>query len=304
MNSIKIALPPDFLCEEERNGYRISEKQKKIWAVELDLLSELIRVCKKNDLKLFGIGGTLLGAIRHQGFIPWDDDLDVVMLRDDYEKLLEIAPKEFQYPYFLQTALSDKKFFNEYARLRNSETTGLVSFTNSPDFNNGIFIDVDILDGCTKNTRQMKWLFRKKFFYVKLLHFYYADLKTKKYFKRIIGKPLKPLLNHIISYEKLFEMYKKVIMKYNASEFVTFLTHKSQYSYIASKKSYDKMVWVPFEFLELPIMLNPEEFLKEQYGNYMEFPPTEKRGVWHEGIIKFEPDVPYKKYMKTIIENK
>ena len=68
---------------------------KKVWAVELDLLNEFARVCKEHDLKWFAHAGTLLGAIRHQGFIPWDDDIDVTMPRADYIQLCNVAPKAF-----------------------------------------------------------------------------------------------------------------------------------------------------------------------------------------------------------------
>ena len=83
----------DFLKEEYRNGYLITEKMKKVWAVELDLLSELDRVCKKYNIKYYAAFGTLLGAIRDKGFIPWDDDIDVWLLRDEYERLKQVAPK-------------------------------------------------------------------------------------------------------------------------------------------------------------------------------------------------------------------
>lgn len=92
----------DFLKEEYRNGYLITEKMKKVWAVELDLLSELDRVCKKYNIKYYAAFGTLLGAIRDKGFIPWDDDIDVWLLRDEYERLKQVAPKEFTGKYYYQ----------------------------------------------------------------------------------------------------------------------------------------------------------------------------------------------------------
>ena len=84
---IKIKLPEHFLEKEVRCGYSVTEKAKKIWAVELDLLAEFDRVCRKHDINYQIFAGTLLGAVRHEGFSPWDDDVDVCLLRGDYEKL-------------------------------------------------------------------------------------------------------------------------------------------------------------------------------------------------------------------------
>src|SRR3712207_3357568 len=96
-------MPDSFLEEEIRCGYRVSAQMKRVWAVELDLLAKFVDVCERHELRYFLDSGTLIGAIRHQGFIPWDDDIDVSMPRKDYDKLWEIAQTEFSYPYFFQT---------------------------------------------------------------------------------------------------------------------------------------------------------------------------------------------------------
>ncbi len=95
-----------FLDEKERCGYVVSHEMKKVWAVMLDLLSEFDRICNKYGLQYQASWGTLLGAVRHKGG-PWDDDLDVQMFRDDYNKLCEVAPQEFKHPCLFQSRTTD-----------------------------------------------------------------------------------------------------------------------------------------------------------------------------------------------------
>ena len=142
-----LKFPDEFFKEEVRCGYRVSVQTKKIWAIELDLLNELLKVCKKHNIKVCAFAGTILGAVRHQGFIPWDDDIDVALTRENYEKLLQVAPSEFKNQYFFQTIQTDPNYFFGYARLRNSLTTGIIVGNDRLDYNNGIYVDIFVLDG-------------------------------------------------------------------------------------------------------------------------------------------------------------
>ena len=131
-----------FLDEEMRCGYRVSREIKSLWAVELDLYTAFCRVCEANGLRHFVSYGTLLGAVRHGGFIPWDDDIDILMPREDYNRLLKIGSDSFGEPYFFQTTLTEKYFWRAHIQLRNSNTTGYVPQDACKDINRGIFLDI------------------------------------------------------------------------------------------------------------------------------------------------------------------
>lgn len=148
---VKIKLPDQFYESETRCGFTITEQSKMLWAVLLDLLCEFDRVCKKHNLQYTLDSGTLLGAVRHKGFIPWDNDIDVIMTRSEYNKLCQIAQTEFTHPYFWQNNQTDIGSLRRHGQLRNSETTYILTdemcdgkplFT----FNQGVFLDVFILD--------------------------------------------------------------------------------------------------------------------------------------------------------------
>lgn len=135
-----------------RDGEKVSAELQRLWAVELDLLDRFIEVCKKHSLKFYAAGGTLLGAVRHKSFIPWDDDIDLIMPREDYDKLLFVADKEFSEPYFFQTAFTDKEYFRSHAQIRNSNTTAMIkSEALKVPFNQGVFIDVFPVDAIPDN---------------------------------------------------------------------------------------------------------------------------------------------------------
>ena len=110
------------LKPETRCDFYIDEDRKKLFVNLLEMFKVLYEVCKKNDLKIFAAYGTELGLIRHKGYIPWDDDIDLYMLRSDYEKLKLIANKELPKGYFLQTTYSDK-IIRQHAQLRKDNTT-------------------------------------------------------------------------------------------------------------------------------------------------------------------------------------
>ena len=138
-------LPESFFKEEVICGFTVTEERKKLFAVLLDILLKIDSVCKKHNIKYFIHGGTLIGALRHGGIIPWDDDVDIAMFREDYEKFLSLS-NEFEYPYFLQTPYTDKGFFWSNPAVRNCSTTAVSPFFAYQPMNHGAFVDIFVID--------------------------------------------------------------------------------------------------------------------------------------------------------------
>lgn len=109
-----------FFEGEERDGFYISPMVKRAWACELDILEVISRICRKYQIKWFADSGTLLGAVRHHGFIPWDDDIDIAMLRPDYEKFLRYAPRELPKGWRLANGRQDKNPSDAILQVNNS----------------------------------------------------------------------------------------------------------------------------------------------------------------------------------------
>ena len=144
---------PDFLKPETICDFYVDEKRKKVWSIGIDLLVKLDQICRKHNLQYSVAFGSLLGIIRHQGFIPWDDDIDVVMPREDYEKL-RLLKCEFEEPYFLQYPGDDGYLFS-FAKLRNSNTTSISKPFRYESFNQGHFLDIFPLDNfCATNIEE------------------------------------------------------------------------------------------------------------------------------------------------------
>ena len=151
-------IPQNFYEVEVREGCEISEYTKRVWAREIELYFEFDRVCKKHNLTYYIAYGSLLGAVRHGGFIPWDDDLDVLMMREDYDALCKIAPEEFKEPFFFQNEHTDKGCRLAFTKLRNSNTCGMTPFEKLHDFryNQGMFFDIFPLDNVSNDPEEQK----------------------------------------------------------------------------------------------------------------------------------------------------
>ena len=137
--------------------------------VEFDLLRYFIEICEKLNLNYFLVCGSALGAARHEGFIPWDDDMDVGMYREDYNKFMKLAPALLPEGIFLQNYKTDPKYPHVFAKLRNSNTTYIEKSAKDLDINHGIYIDIFPLDGYPENrSEQKKLAFLKKWYKLQL----------------------------------------------------------------------------------------------------------------------------------------
>lgn len=285
-------IPDDFLKEENRSDYHIPISMKKVWAIEIDLLLQFTKVCRENNIRFWVIGGTLLGAVRHSGFIPWDDDIDITMPRDDYERLLKLPTTTFCAPYFLQTPLNDNDYYCSFARLRNSMTTA-VTISKSNNCNNGIYLDIIPLDGYEKFTflsHIRNTIIRTLNF---IAHTYAYKIKTN-----IVRRLVCYFFNIPFFKIDLKKMYKVVdsLAKKIPWDKTNYVGNNlySPYSMKKNKfkkKDFAETKWIPFEFIEVPIPIGYDHVLSTLMGNYMELPPIEKRGVWHSW--KYEPDISF-----------
>lgn len=296
-------LDTSFFMQETRCGYTVSEKMKKVWSVELDLLRKFAEVCEKNHLSYFLDGGTLLGAVRHKGFIPWDDDADVIMPREDYDKLWQIADKEFGQPYFFQTSLSENGFYRAHAQLRNSNTTGFIEDDRDKDINKGIFIDIFPLDNIPDEPSKRRKLHRRTDFYKKLLEFAYdRDIHRLSPVKKCVYILFRAIY-FIVPFKKVFNHFNsKELARYKDCDTaeVGDISLLWRENVIWDKKLYDDYIYMPFENLQLRVPAGYDGILSKQYGDYMKLPEdiTAANHRSHSEIT-FDPDTPYSEYFKN-----
>ena len=311
---LKMDIPEGFYEPETRSGYFVSAQMKKIWAVELDLLSELLRVCRKHSIKIFASGGTLLGTVRHKGFIPWDDDIDMMMFRSDYDMLCEAAKDEFRYPYFFQQEHTDPGCLYGYAKLRNSSTTRIEGKFRDMDVNQGIFIDIFPLDNVSGN----KLLWHKRVLNAKFWRFsayLAADFSTRAPSAPPEGKDLwakavyalNPLLSGFVTRhgleERAFTRFEKVCRRYNDrdTQIVSTLSFNFEKRlHWKWRSDFENITWLPFEFLSMPVGTGYEHALETRYGNWKEFVVE----GYHHDALALDTEKPYTETLRGLREGK
>ncbi|MGQ8873598.1 LicD family protein [Paenibacillus sp. TSA_86.1] len=288
-----------FFEEEVKSGYTVSTEIKKIWAVELDLISKLREVCERYHLTFFIAGGTLLGAVRHQGFIPWDDDADFLMPRADFEKLKEIAHIEFTDPYFLQTEESEvDMYLGGFARLRNSHTTQMNQVDMNRNANLGIWIDISILDYLEEDEVKRKKQVDKIRFFQRLM---YAKIFREQEKFLELSKPKWKLFiffANLLSREWILKKLQRSTTSCEPSNYVTSFSYQPNRYY---PKRYETEIFIDkillnFHELKLPAPIGFNKYLEHQYGEkYMKYPPEDERRPTHLGIISTE--IPYQRFL-------
>ncbi len=261
---------------------------KRIMEIELDMLRAFIAVCEKHDLTYFLIGGTALGAVRHGGFIPWDDDIDVGLPREDYEKFLSVAQTDLPEGLFLQTPDTDPEYMTCFSKIRNSNTTFWESSVKHLNINHGVFIDIFPLDGCEDYERFAK---RSRLLGIRAA----SRFKYPRGFKAKLGGILAALRYPSAkgARDRMRALWKEV--PYATAEYVINYGGAYGKKERMPKEIYGKGTAGSFEGLTVMLPEKTDEYLTRLYGDYMTPPPPEKR-IAHHYCEVIDPDRPYTEY--------
>lgn len=265
---------------------------RQLQLAELEVLIEFDRICRKHDLKYQLAYGTLIGAIRHKGFIPWDDDIDVLMLRKDYNKFMKICKEELNSAYFLQTFETDPKYIHAFARIRKNGTLAVQRVWAEVDMHHGVFIDVFPLDNILPDTLFGRLqvstclLIRKlKIYKLKKSKCFNSKKAYKTAVKLLIHYMLKP-----VSMKNLNRVENMISGLFNGkdTQFVSVLTlgdkgveHRSR----QSRSEFTMLEEVEFEGRNFFAPRFYDMILTRIYGDYMSMPPEEDR-IPHHGLVE------------------
>ena len=248
---------------------------RKLQMVELEMLAELDRICRENNISYILDGGTMLGAVRHGGFIPWDDDVDVRMLRKNYDRFCEICKTQLDKKYFLQTYQTDPGYRWGYAKLRRKGTLFLRKNQENMKYEQGIFLDIFPIDG-TPDYLVLRKIHKFRCFCVrKILWSMVGKKESKNFLKKLVYSILSKLPEHTVK-----KMYKSLILKFdpNTTEVVRTLTYpapKKLDGYY--RKWFAETAPILFEGYEFEGVKDYEGWLTFEFGDYMKLPPEDKR---------------------------
>ncbi|MBQ7424352.1 MAG: LicD family protein [Prevotella sp.] len=281
-----------------KEEFVVSAKRRKLWNIEKEMLRRVLDICQRHNLKIWMDGGSLLGVVRHKGFIPWDDDIDLAMMREDYDKFINLPQEEFA-PYFLQTAYTDKDYAHGHAQVRERNTAAISPVEWTKDFCQGIFIDIFPLDAVPDSEEEFKELGRRSMEMKRLM-----EAKGRFYlFKQ------HDVLENLRTWLKARWLFRQVDFRDYYREFEDLFRHYRRednakvgtISFIPSmakdKHIYDETLWLPFEDMTVPAPAGYDLLLRTIYGD--DYMTPRRAPAFHGGMI-FDTERSYKEVLKEI----
>lgn len=261
----------------------------KVHKDQLYILKEFASFCDNHDIHYTLDFGTMLGSVRHEGFIPWDDDIDIAMLRPDYELFLDLTQGILNKHLFVQNFKTDPGFIHSFTRIRLNDSLALQEDWKHLKCHHGIFIDVFPYDTLPNNHDD---LIRHQYllYVIQEAKLYRVKMKAEKKFDKDKVLAESPL--SLLSLSVLNTYQTEVMTKYNkhfdADDFVTHMSQgfKNYTEYQRSVGEHLDTIDVIFEKNMYPIPRAYDRILRSVYGNYLEYPPVKERAP-HHGVIKY-----------------
>lgn len=271
--------------------FQTDSTTQKLHSCQLLLAAELKRICEKHNIKYFMIAGTLLGAVRHKGFIPWDDDMDFAILRKDFSKFLSVCKNELGDSFILQEMFSDEYYGLPVAKLLLKGTSFVERNTSKNKSQKGVFIDIFPYDSIPDDEKLRKKHNRNTYFLKRLF------LAKQGYTIAEKGQILKSLIYFLLKILSLFipkncirNRLDKEMSRYENLNTEKVAALGGAYGYnkeSVERKWFDETIELPFEEITLAAPKNYVEYLTYFYGDYMTPPPEDKRNNRH-GMLEID----------------
>lgn len=258
----------------------------------LGILKEIKIICDKHNIPFFAVGGTLLGAVRHKGFIPWDDDIDIGMLRDDYDKFIDIAKKELPEQYFVLNFKENNHVPFCFTKICKKDTLFVEYETRKLKYPHCIFVDIMPYDNTfSDQPKRKKHLNKGKFYHQLFKSKILWGVSSLSSGKHLFFKKVSRFLIHLslllIPKKYIFNKMEKQMEQNNGKITNEYITFWSEERFANPKNYYFPLVDLKFEDIDLKVPNNYDKILKKQYGDYMKLPPENKRVSHSPYIIKF-----------------
>lgn len=270
------------------------ETLKHLQDVYLMMLKDFIKVCDENQIEYYLDGGSALGAVRHQGFIPWDDDIDIILFRDEYNRLIEILEKLPQDKYELLSSKNKKCYCRLHSQWNLKGTKTEAYYDMNTDFTLGICLDIFVLDNIPNDGLRKK-IFSIKQTLIRKLIWSYEITNSEAYIsknKERMGKILKIIFKIFrINFTKIKKINNNFIEKYRNENCKNVCNLSTTYELVSIPKNiFRPPKKVKFEDVEVNIPNDYDKYLKIIYGdNYMQIPPKEDRYNHIYNTVDFGP---------------
>lgn len=294
MNEIKYLT----LEEEARDGFVVSPMRKKVWICEMKIMKWFCDICEENSINYFLLGGSALGAVRHSGFIPWDDDIDIGLLRNDFDKFIKVVKNLKNVPFCIEYGVIQNVHVSVLLRIRDNATTGIILDEYKHRLGGGIFIELYPFDN-VPDSRLLRKNQQKISSILSHLMLYKNDYNNYTGIKKYLL-----LLTRKIPLDKLWKWYMKNCIFFNKRS-TLYVGRPATPTYDKAVGSFkreelENTIFWKFENTELRIPRDYDSFLKQSFGiNYMELPPINKRGMHHEHIVFYDAEKSYDKMIES-----